>query len=82
MFIGRPQIVDDLSVHTVEQDWRRPNQRVMGSGKTENAMGTSRITRNAGRQFRGALVTVETKLDTRRRLVVMCGVRKCANGDQ
>jgi hypothetical protein len=69
-------------MHAVEDDGRRPDCRMMRSGKAEDAMRAAGMVGIAGRQFRRVLGIVQTKLESRRVIANICTKVKAANCDQ
>ncbi len=64
MFIGHPRNGYAYNVDAVKQDGRRPDQCLMRSGETKYAMTAAGITWSVGRNVRGTLAVVETKLES------------------
>jgi len=82
VLIGDPRGVDHGNVHTRKQHGRRPDQRVMRSGKAEYAVTATGMVGGLGRRCRYALGIVEAKLETRHGQIGMRGKRKSAERDQ
>jgi len=64
--IGNQRSIDDFDIRAVEADERRPDHRMMRSGKTEDAMAAASVIGIACGYLRNALAVVDTKLETRR----------------
>jgi len=77
-----PRGIDSFSKHAVEGDGRRPDCRMMRSGKTEDAMGVAGMIGIAGRQLRRVLGIVQTQLESRRVIANICRKREAAKCDQ
>ena len=82
MFVGRLGRVDDCNVSAVKQNERRPDQRVMRSGKTKDAMAARETIGSAGRCIRRALRAVETNLEPRGASIGVRREGKSAECDQ
>lgn len=63
--IGNQRNTDDFNIRAVEPEKRRPNHRMMRSGKTEDAIGATRMIGIAGGHPRCILAVVDTKLEAR-----------------
>ena len=78
--IRHPRGIDSFNMHAVEGDGRRPDCRMMRSGKAEDAMGVAGMIGIAGRQLRRVLGIVQTELESRRVIADICrngGPAKC-----
>lgn len=72
--VGNPRNINDLNIiAAIEAEQRRPNYRMMRSGKTENAMRAPGMIGSAGRQGRCAIGVVQAELEGRR---VVAGIRR------
>ena len=80
--IRHPRGIDSFNMHAVEGDGRRPDCRMMRSGKAEDAMRAAGMVGIAGRQFRRVLGIVQTKLESRRVIANICTKVEAANRDQ
>ena len=80
--IRHPRGIDSFNVHAVEGDGRRPDHRMMRSGKAEDAMGAAGMVGIAGRQLRRVLGIVQTKLESRRVIADICRKGEAAKCDQ
>ena len=80
--IRHPRGIDSFNMHAVEGDGRRPDCRMMRSGKAEDAMGAVGMVGIAGRQFRRVLGIVQTKLESRRVIADICRKGEVAKCDQ
>ena len=74
--------INSLNMHTVEGDRRRPDCRMMRSGKAEDAMRDAGMVGIAGRQSRRVLGIVQTKLESWRVIANICMKVEAANCDQ
>jgi hypothetical protein len=80
--IPQPRGINSLNMHAVEGDGRRPDCRMMRSGKAEDAMCAAGMVVIAGRQFWRVPGIVQTKLETRRVIANICTKVGAANCDQ
>ncbi len=62
--VRQPRGINRLNMHAVEGDRRRPDCRVMRSGKAEDAVRGAGMVGIAGRQSRRVLGIVQTKLES------------------
>jgi hypothetical protein len=80
--IRHPRGIDSFNMHAMEGDGRRPDCRMMRSGKAEDAMGVAGMIGIAGRQLRRVLGIVQTKLESRRVIADICRKGEAAKCDQ
>ena len=72
LLIGNPGNTDRFNIRVVETEKRRPNHRMMRSGRAQDAMSATAMFGAAGGQLRSVLAPVDTKLETRGVVSGMC----------
>lgn len=80
--IRHPRGISSFNTHAVEGDGRRPDCRMMRSGKAEDAMCAAGMVGIAGRQFGLVLGIVQTKFESRRVIANICTRVEAANCDK
>ena len=80
--VRQPRGINRLNMHAVEGDRRRPDCRVMRSGKAEDAVRGAGMVGIAGRQSRRVLGIVQTKLESWHVIANICTNVEATNCDQ
>ena len=80
--IGGPRSAGHFNIRAGEKRRCCADDRMMRSGKTEDAMSTSGVVSIAGRQLRSALAVVETQLESNCVISRACRKRKSAERNQ
>jgi len=81
VFIGGPWQVDNFNIDPREQHGRRADHRVMGGGKTEDAMVAARMNGSAIRCVRRGSAVV-TQFESRQAFLGVRGNRQRANRNE
>ncbi len=80
--IFHPRGINRFHMQTVEGAGRRPDCRMMRSGKAEDTMCAAGMVGIAGREFGLVLGIVQTKFESRRVIANICMKVEAANCDQ
>lgn len=73
---------DDFDVRVAVQRRRRSDYGVVRPGKAKDAMAARSVDRRIDGQVRGGCSAVQAQLEARRRVAIMGGKRKPAEGDE
>lgn len=82
MFAKRPRNLDNSKMRAINQRQRRPNDRVVYSSKTENAVSTRGVGRRTGGEGRCRAPVVQAQFECRQSIIGRGGQCKAAKRDE